>query len=166
MKISSAFAAGAALFLASGTYAVAQEEAASEGPNVYTFTGTIEGTTVVGGVGAEGEETIGASWTENFVITSSGNATEVTANCVGMDQPSNSLFDRHFACSAADGEGQAGGMVFGCNNENEEKSEMSCVGYFQGREGGVAGHVSLLTAYYWFTPEGTGRVQGSGHWIR
>lgn len=168
MKFYTALAASAALFLATGAQADGHEEAAApDGPTTYTLMGSLEGVTLVGGTGRGDDLSYGASWTQNSTVTSStGTVTEISSDCVGMDQPSNSLFDRHFTCSASDGAGQTAAMIFGCNKENEAGNEMSCVGYLQGKEGELVGHVALITSFYRFMSDGTGMVRGTGHWIR
>ena len=168
MNFYSALAAGAALLIATGAQADGHEEAAApSGPTTYTMTGSVAGITLVGGTGRGDDLSYGASWTEAVTVTSStGTVTDITANCIGMDQPSNSLFDRHFTCTVSDGESQEGALIFGCNKENEAGNEMSCVGYLQGKEGEIAEHVALVTSYYRFMSDGTGTVQGTGHWIR
>ena len=162
-------AAIAALTLASAApsvaFAEAHEEAADDMPDNphYAVEGMLSDTMVVGGVG---DEVYAASWTETLTISSGENTNEVTAKCAGMDMPDSTLFDRHFTCTMTDGDGQSGAVLYGCTVSNESGNEMRCYGHFEGKEGGVAGHASLHTAYYWFNQDGTGKVVGSGQWYK
>ncbi|WP_108790003.1 hypothetical protein [Erythrobacter sp. Alg231-14] len=167
MKFYSAIAASTALLMATTAHGEAHEESTeSDGPSVYTMNATFETTMMVGGVGGEGDQVFAAAWAENITISSPAGSNEITAQCAGMDQPANSLFDRHFTCTMEDGGGQSGAVLYGCNVENDAANEMSCVGYFQGKEGAIAGKVHLMTAYYWFMADGTGKMEGSGHALR
>ncbi|WP_299196290.1 hypothetical protein [uncultured Erythrobacter sp.] len=153
----------AALTMASSALAEAHEEEGAMPSPHFEFEGTLSGVSVVGGVGGE---VFGASWTETLSVGDGDGGVTVTSQCAGMDQPEGSLFDRHFTCTQSTEDGSSGAVLFGCNVENDEGNEMSCYGYFEGKSGAVEGHVSLETAYYWMNPDGTGRVVGSGQWIR
>ena len=168
--VSRSLAAIAALTLASAApsaaFAEAHEDAGGEMPDNphFSFTGSIEGAMIVGGVGGE---VFGGAWSETLSIGVGENAVTVTSKCIGMDQPDNSLFDRHFTCSQETTDGESkGAVLYGCNVENEQGNEMSCYGYFEGKEGGVKDRVALETAYYWFLPDGSGKVVGGGQWIK
>lgn len=163
-KIASAIAATTALVLATGALAEAHEEAADGPPVHYQFEGTMSEVTLVGGLG---DEIYGASWNETLIIGEGDDAMTVTGRCVGMDQPGNSMFDRHFTCTheTADGESK-GAVLFGCSVNEETSAEMRCYGHFEGKEGGVEGHAAMETAYYRFMPDGTGKIVGSGQWYK
>lgn len=156
-------AAGAALTIASSALADAHMEASEAPPVHFDWEGTLSDVTIVGGVG---DEVYGGAWTETLTIGDGDNAVTVTSKCIGMDQPEGSLFDRHFTCTQSTADGSAGAVLYGCNVENDNGSEMGCYGYFQGKAGGVEGRVALETGYYWFSEDGGGRVVGSGQWIR
>ena len=163
--IARTIAAVAALSIATGAFAEAHEEAAEAAPNPhFQFEGTLDGFELAGGVGGE---VFGGAWKEVLTIGSGENTTTVMSTCIGMDQPESAMFDRHFTCSQQTEDGASkGAVLFGCNVENEAGNEMSCYGFFEGKEGAVEGHDSLQTAYYSFMPDGTGKVVGSGQWIR
>lgn len=162
MKLYSAIAAGAALTLASGALAEAHEEAETPSPH-FEYEGAISDSMISGGVG---DEIFGAAWTETLSIGIGDETVTVISKCIGMDQPEGSMFDRHFTCSQQTEDGASkGAILFGCNVTNETGNEMSCYGYFEGKEGGVEGNNAMHTAYYWFMPDGTGKVMGSGQWM-
>lgn len=163
MKISIAMATAAALMMAGSA-------SAQDGPQVDTMTGTLSDVKVVGGIGEKAMDYRSASWTETLSIKlSSGETIAVTQHCVGMGQPEGSLFDRHVACDGKSGD-NSGSLILGCNVETVDGAatgnEMSCMGFFQGKTGTVKDHAALETAYYRFTSEGGGTVQGTSHWIR
>lgn len=159
-KFANTLIAGCALTLASSALAEAHEEEGAMPSPHYEFEGTMSDIMVTGGVG---DESYGASWTETLTI---GGGVTVIGKCVGMDQPESSLFDRHFTCSQQTEDGSSkGAVLFGCNVMNDEGSEMSCYGYFEGKEGAVEGNSAMETAYYWFGSDGTGKIVGSGQWI-
>ena len=160
-KLTTAIAACAALTLATGALAEAHEEGGEAMSPHFEYEGALSDMAIVGGVGGE---VFGASWTETLNINVGGNMITVTSKCMGMDQPEGSMFDRHFTCTQSAGE-SSGAVIFGCNVENEEGNEMSCYGYFEGKTGNVEGNNAMHTAYYWFMPDGSGKVVGSGQWM-
>ena len=137
---------------------------ASDGPNVYTSTGTVQAT-VIGGVGPKDDLYTGAKWSETLSITSAnGDVVTVTGQCVGMSMPDRRPFERHVTCDLESESGSKGSVIMGCNPD-EDPTHMRCMGTFEGKEGGVKDRASLVTAFYMFNDDGSGTVQGSGHWM-
>ncbi|MEO0442023.1 MAG: hypothetical protein AAF067_14270 [Pseudomonadota bacterium] len=89
----------------------------------------------------------------------------VKAQCVGMSMPERRPFERHVTCDMEGGDDSKGSVIYGCNPD-VDPATMRCMGMFEGKAGNVNGHASLVTAFYKFNEDGTGTVQGSGHWIR
>ena len=158
-KFASILAVGAALSIGTSTPLQAQDDG---WPTYFNMTGTVSDSMFVGGIG---NEVYGAAWKETLTVTDENGSNELSAQCIGMDQPENSLYDRHFTCTLTDNAGASGGIVYGCNVENEAGDEMSCYGYFEGKTGAVEGRRAMHTAYYWFMDDGTGKFQVAGQWM-
>lgn len=158
-------AAIGALMLSGTAQADNHSSGGGEGPSIYSSTGTIKAD-LIGGVGPKKDLYVGATWSEELKIkTPEGNMVSVKAQCVGMSQPERRPFERHVTCDMDDGDGGKGSVVMGCNPDIDPAT-MRCMGLFEGKGGSVDGHASLVTAFYKFNEDGTGTVQGSGHWIR
>ncbi|XUU61635.1 hypothetical protein ACRAQ6_05020 [Erythrobacter sp. HA6-11] len=144
--------------------ATAQEEAEAQN-RVYMMDGTMSDTKMVGGIGENGADYLSASWSETITVkgTDGSTMTELTSDCVGMTQDEGELFDRHVACTHANGRGSTGAIVMGCTREGP--GSMSCIGYFQGKEGNVKGERSMMTVLYKWNDDGTGTMSGSGYWL-
>ncbi|MEL6876044.1 MAG: hypothetical protein AAGM33_11270 [Pseudomonadota bacterium] len=167
MRNTAIMLATAGALLAAGTAQADNHASGSDmkGPMVYTSTGTIKAD-LVGGVGPKKDLYVGATWSEELKInTAEGNMVSVKAQCVGMSMPERRPFERHVTCDMDDGDGGKGSVIYGCNPD-VDPATMRCMGMFEGKGGSVDGHASLVTAFYKFNDDGTGTVQGSGHWIR
>ena len=161
MRNTAILATAAALMIA-GT---AQADNHAGGPSIYSWMGTVNAT-LVGGVGPESDQYVGAKWSETLDLTTpDGSKVAVTAKCVGMSMPDRRPFERHITCDMEGADGGKGSVVMGCNPDTAPRT-MRCMGLFEGTAGGVKDRASLVTSFYKFNEDGTGMVEGSGHWIR
>lgn len=128
-----------------------------------TFESILNSPNIVGGVGDFG----GASWTQSTTVTTEGSGTSTsTSACVGMEQPSGSLFDRHVTCTS-NGDGGTLDITMGCMKGPEGSGEMSCAGYVVGRTGAAEGHRGIITQHFNFEMDGSGGTStGTGQWTR
>ena len=162
--IMSAVAAGT-LMLAGTAQADDHEGDGAKGPSIYSWTGSVEAS-LIGGVGPKGDQYVGATWTEDMMIkTADGTMVTVKSQCVGMSQPDRRPFQRHISCDLTGRDGASGSSVMGCNPDVAPRT-MRCMGTFDGKEGSIKGKSSLITAFYTFGEDGSGKVQGSGLWTR
>ena len=126
-----------------------------------TFESVLGSPTLVGGVGPIG----GAHWTQSStIVNAAGETSTSTSECVGMGQPSGSVYDRHVTCSIK-GAGGDIAVVMGCFKGAEGSGEMSCTGYVEGKSGEAEGHRGMITQHYKFNTDGSGGTStGTGQW--
>ena len=160
-KLTTALIAGTAITFSGA--ALADDHTGGEEPHpTYIIEGTMSDTKLVSGLG-EDNAYLSASWNEKLTIKQIDGSVlvELTSQCVGMGQPDGDLFDRHVSCTHSNGEGSTGAVIMGCGNHGG--GEMSCMGRFNGKTGGVEGEWAMMVVHYkWDGDSGT--VRGSGYW--
>ncbi|MEP2990392.1 MAG: hypothetical protein ABJN65_08890 [Parasphingorhabdus sp.] len=131
-----------------------------------TFESTLGPPNLVGGVGPDGAGG-GAYWTATSTITTEGSGKSTTTGiCVGMNQPSGAIFDRHVTCTSK-GEGGEIGIIMGYMKGAKGSGEMTCTGMVVGKTGEAKGHQGLITEHYKFNTDGSGgTTTGTGQWTK
>lgn len=137
-----------------------------------TFESTLGPPTLVGGVGPD-DAGGGGYWTSRSTITTKGDGKTTgtristsTSTCVGMNQPSGAIYDRHVTCTMKSGDAELG-SILGCMKGAKGSGEMTCTGYVSGKTGEAKGHLGLITIHYKFNPDGSGgTATGTGQWTK
>ncbi len=131
-----------------------------------TFESTLGPPTLVGGVGPDAAGG-GAYWTTASTVTNAdGSKSTNTGICVGMNQPSGSIYDRHVTCTVNSNGGELG-IIMGCMKGTEGSGEMTCTGFVAGKTGEAAGHQGLITEHFRFNLDGSGgTTTGTGQWTK
>lgn len=117
---------------------------------------------MTGGVGPDRSAAAGVVEGTYVSIYSDGRTVNGTIRCVGMDQPDASTFDMHMACDATSETGQTA-IAYGCDWRGEgHTGPLACVGYIEGRAGGIEGRAGLLTLDWHAERAAT----GTGQWFQ
>lgn len=137
---------------------------AAQAQNV-TFESKLGPPTLVGGVGPDAAGG-GAYWTATSTLTTEGSGESTsTSVCVGMNQPSGAIFDRHVTCTVKTNNGELG-IIMGCMKGAKGSGEMTCNGRTQGKTGAAKDRWGLITQHYKFNMDGSGgTAAGTGQWI-
>ncbi|WP_340586585.1 hypothetical protein [Erythrobacter alti] len=126
----------------------------------FTYEVTWGDVEMTGGVGPERSSAAGVvdgNFTANY---EDGRTVEGSMHCVGMDQPSGSMFDMHMSCEATSETGTTS-IVYGCDWRGEgTNGPLACVGYMEGR-GDIEGRAGLLTLD-WHSQNAS---SGTGQWF-
>lgn len=129
----------------------------------FNYEVTWEPVEAVGGMtGVNGNQYGGGVASGTYVTTyTDGTVATGAVKCVGMDQPTGSIFAIHLACTTTEAEGK-GSLVYGCNflGERGPETPLGCVGGVEGKEGPLAGRRGALTME-WYSDT---KSRGTGQW--
>lgn len=142
------------------TLAIALLGATTAHAQPFTFKSPPSDAKVIGGVGADGTDYIGAQWSgTSDVKNADGTSYKSSHTCMSMTQPPNGrIFESHVICDMNSAKGNAS-MVFGCIPLNAEKTEMNCMGGMTGKSGSYKGRNGTISVH--ITPTGS---NGTGQW--
>ena len=150
-----AFAALGAASMLFATPAMAQS---------FSYEVTWEPVESIGGItGMDGSQSAGGGTVNGTYVTTfdDGSVVNGTVRCVGMRQPSNSLFAIHMSCTAKDDQGTYS-LIYGCNflGKPGPETPLGCAGGMQAKDGENAGARGGLTMH-WYSDE---KSTGTGQW--
>jgi len=129
----------------------------------FTFDVTWEPVQAVGGMSAPEGPRGGGGTVKGTYVTKldDGTVSNGTVNCVGLDQPDNSLFAIHMACNSKDTQGSYA-VVWGCNflGKRGPETALGCVGGLEAKDGEAKGQRGVMTMN-WYAAE---KSKGTGQW--
>jgi hypothetical protein len=129
----------------------------------FTFDMTWEPVEAVGGISSpEGPRGGGGTVKGTYIAKlDNGTATNGTVNCVGLDQPDNSMFAIHLSCNSKDTQGSYT-SIWGCNylGKRGPETPLGCVGTIEIKGGEANGQRGVMTMH-WYSDA---KAKGTGQW--